>query len=502
MREQLYRLAALAGPVYAELLSGVIATVIGTYWVAGLGGSAVAAVTLAGTVENLLLGLVLVVASGVSVRLARALGAGDRDEAARTTRAAWRLCALGSLALAAPGFLLRDRLAAAFLDGEAATRAAEYFTVAFPVFVLFFAQRVADELFKGAGDTRTPMRIALLSNSLLLVLDPLLILGPGPLPALGVTGAALALATSRAVALAVTLRLRPRTDGVVRGVGAAAVRILRAGAPFGLDFTARMAVGTAQLALVAGFGVAAVAGYGIGYRLLLLLTMAFYALRQATAIRAAGLTGAGAAADLRILHRATARLAVGLGAGAALLAAACAGPLTARFTDDPAVSAQSVGFLHLTALYLLPYAPAVALGGFHQATGAGRALVLSAVFGLGAQLGAAVALSGALGVAGVWWGQVVGAVVQLGLLSLLTRRGAGADGGSGAAAGPGEQSGGEGSGGRQVPGVRAVLVDAADQFEGEPGVVAAGREAAGHLEALRLQKSGQRPGEGAEAGLG
>lgn len=425
MREQSIRLARLAGPVYAELLSGVIATVIGTLWVAGLGGAAVAAVTLAGTIENLLLGLVLVAASGVSVRLARALGAGDRDEAGRITRAAWRLCALGTLVLAVPGFLLRDRIAAAFLDGEAAIRAAEYLTVAFPAFGLFFAQRVADELFKGAGDTRTPMRIALLSNALLLVLDPLLILGPGPLPALGVPGAALALAASRAVALAVTLRLRPRIGGPVRGVGAAAVGILRAGAPFGLDFTARMAVGTAQLGLVAGFGVAAVAGYGIGYRLLLVLTMAFYALRQAAAIRAARLAGAGRAEPLRDLRRATAHLSAGLGAAAALLAAGAAGPLTALFTDDRTVAAQSVGFLHLTALYLLPYAPAVALGGYHQATGAGRVLVVSAVLGLGAQLGAAVVLSGWWGVDGVWLGQLVGAVVQLVVLVVLTRGGVG-----------------------------------------------------------------------------
>ncbi|MET8624258.1 MATE family efflux transporter [Kitasatospora sp. NPDC004669] len=332
-------LAALAGPVYVELLSGVIASVIGTLWVAGLGGTAVAAVTLAGTVENLLLGLVLVVSSGTSVRLSHALGAGDHDEAARTTRAAWRLCAVGSLALGVPGFLLRDRLAAAFLDGEAAARAGEYLTVAFPAFALFFAQRVADELFKGAGDTRTPMRIALLSNALLLVLDPLFILGPGPLPALGVTGAALALAASRAVAFAVTLRLRlrlrPRTGGAARGVGSAALRIVRAGAPFGLDFSARMAVGTAQLGLVAGFGVAAVAGYGIGYRLLLVVTMAFYAVRQAAALRAARLAGAGARAALGALRRATVRFAALLGAGAAALSAALAAPLTALFTDDP-----------------------------------------------------------------------------------------------------------------------------------------------------------------------
>ncbi|MFD8755396.1 MATE family efflux transporter [Kitasatospora sp. NPDC059577] len=427
MRGHLSRLTALAVPVYAELLSGVVASVIGTLWVAGLGGAAVAAVTLAGTVENLLLGLVLVVGSGTSVRLSRALGAGDHDEAARTTRAAWWLCAAGSLALAVPGFLLRDRLAGAFLDGEAAAHAAAYLTVAFPAFALFFGQRVADELFKGAGDTRTPMRIALLSNALLLVLDPLLILGAGPLPALGVPGAALALAASRAVALAVTLRLSarpqpwPRPARAAGAVRAAAARIVRAGTPFGLDFTARMAVGTAQLALVAGFGVAAVAGYGVGYRVLLVVTMAFYALRQAAAIEAARLTGAGEGGALRTLHRATGRLAALVGAVAAVLSATLAAPLTALFTDDPAVAAQSVGFLRMAALYLLPYALVVALGGFHQAAGAGRPVVLSVLVGLGAQLVTSAALSGPLGVSGVRLGPVVGAVLQLALLAALAR---------------------------------------------------------------------------------
>ncbi|MEE1783681.1 MATE family efflux transporter [Streptomyces sp. SP17BM10] len=424
MRTHLARLAALAGPVYAELLSGVVASVIGAFWVAGLGGAAVAAVTLAGTVENLLLGLVLVVASGTSLRLSRALGAGDAAGAARTARAAWRLCALVTAALAVPGFLLRERLAAGFLDGPAAGLAAGYFAVAFPAFGLFAGQRVADELFKGAGDTRTPMRIALLSNALLLALDPLLVLGAGPVPGLGVTGAALALTASRAAALAVTLRLlaRRRAGGPVDGVGPELRRIARAGAPFGLDFTARMAVGTAQLALVAGFGVAAVAGYGVGYRVLLVLTMAFYALRQAAAIGAARLAGAGEEAELRRFARATGWFAALLGAVAAVLCAALGGPVSGLFTDDPAVAGQSAGFLHLAAPYLLPYAFVVAVGGVHQAAGAGRALVVSVTAGLGAQLGSAAALSGPLGVDGVWAGLTVGAVVQLALLVALTRR--------------------------------------------------------------------------------
>ncbi|MBP0454276.1 MATE family efflux transporter [Kitasatospora sp. RG8] len=425
MRGHLPRLLALAGPVYGELLSGVIASVIGTVWVAGLGGAAVAAVTLAGTVENLLLGLVLVVSSGTTVRLSRAVGAGDPASAGRTERAAWRLCAAGSLAIAVPGFLLREEIAGAFLDGPAAGLAADWFTVAFPAFGLFFAQRVADELFKGRGDTRTPMRMALLSNGLLLVLDPLLILGPGPLPALGVTGGALALALSRAIALAVTLLLRrgrrlPASRG---GLGGDARRIIAAGASFGLDFTARMGVGTVQLGLVAAFGVPAVAGYGVGYRVLLIVTMAFYAVRQAAAIEAARLTGAGDTAALRGLGQDAARLAGGLGAGAAVLCAVLAGPVTALFTDDPAVAGQSVGFLRMAGLYLLPYALVVALGGVHQATGAGRRLVAAVLLGLALQLAAGAALSGPLGVNGLWAGMTVGALAQLGLMRLLIGRG-------------------------------------------------------------------------------
>ncbi|MEV6977252.1 MATE family efflux transporter [Kitasatospora sp. NPDC093806] len=432
MRGHLPRLVALAGPVYGELLSGVIAAVIGTYWVAGLGGPAVAAVTLAGTVENLLLGLVLVVSSGVTVRLSHAHGAGDRAAAGRVARAAWRLCALGSLALAVPGFLLREPLAHSFLDGAAATLAADYFAVAFPSFALFFGQRVADELFKGVGDTRTPMRMALLANSLLLVLDPLLILGPGPLPALGVTGAALALTLSRAVALAATLLLRRRhrlsspvdepAPADAPGLLPTARAIVSAGAPFGLDFTARMGVGTAQLGLVASFGVPAVAGYGVGYRVLLIVTMAFYAVRQAAAIEAARLTGAGSAAAVRALGRDTARLAAVLGTGAAVLCVAAATPVAALFTDDPAVAGEAVGFLRMAGLYLLPYALVVALGGVHQATGAGRRLVLAVLLGLAAQLAAGAALSGPIGVDGLWAGMTIGALAQLALLHLLVGR--------------------------------------------------------------------------------
>lgn len=419
VRGHVPRLAGLAWPVYVELLSGVIASIITTFWVARLGGPAVAAVTLASGVEHLLLGLVFVVSSGTCLRLSRAHGAGDAAEAGRVTATAWWLCGLGSAALAVPGVLFRQPLAELFLDGPAAELAAGYLAVAFPGLAVFFAQKVADDLFKGAGDTRTPMRTALLGNIVLFGLDPLFIFGAGPLPALGVPGAALALVASRAVALAVTLALRRR----VRTAGRASIRsarqILTAGVSFGVDFTARMAVGMVQLGLVASFGVAAVAGYGIGYRVLLIATMAFYAVRQAAGIEAARHAGAGRPDQLPALARDTAVLAAMVGTVTTVLSAVAAGPLTAFFTQEAAVAAQSLAFLRLMSFYLLPYALVVGLGGVLQAAGRGRALVLATALGFAVQLPAGYGLSRLIGVNGVWVAMALGALTQLAVFSLL-----------------------------------------------------------------------------------
>ncbi|GAA1138147.1 putative MATE family efflux protein [Kitasatospora gansuensis] len=419
MRGHVSRLAGLAWPVYVELLSGVIASIITTFWVARLGGPAVAAVTLATGIEHLLLGLVLVVSSGTSLRLSRARGAGDAAEAGRVGTTAWWLCGLGSVALAVPGALYRESVAGLFLDGQAAQLAAGYLAVAFPGLVVFFAQKVADDLFKGSGDTRTPMRTALLGNLLLFPLDPLLIFGAGPVPALGVSGAALALVASRAVALAVALALHRR----VRVPGRVSVRtarqIMAAGLSFGVDFTARMAVGMVQLGLVASFGVAAVAGYGIGYRILLVATMAFYAIRQVAGIEAARRAGAGRADQLPALALDTAILAASVGAAATALCATAGGPLTELFTRDPAVVAQSLAFLRLMCLYLLPYALVVGLGGVLQAAGRGRALVLATALGFAVQLPSGYGLSRLIGVNGVWTAMAAGALTQLAAYRLL-----------------------------------------------------------------------------------
>ncbi|MHC5908952.1 MATE family efflux transporter, partial [Streptomyces sp. S6] len=186
-------LVTLARPIYLSLLASVLSGLLNTLWVAPLGPSAVAAVAVATTTENVLLGVALVFSSGTTVLLARARGADDPVAAGTAVRGGWVLFALVTPVVAGGGYLLREPLARLLLGGDAPLAA--YFAISLPGLAVFYAQNLVDGILKGLGDARTPMRLALLANGLILAVDPLLI------RTYGVRGAAASTVLCRCVAL-------------------------------------------------------------------------------------------------------------------------------------------------------------------------------------------------------------------------------------------------------------------------------------------------------------
>ncbi|MDN5353138.1 MAG: hypothetical protein PWQ12_2059, partial [Clostridiales bacterium] len=65
--------------------------------------------------------------------------------------------------------------------------------------VFMFGYNVTSAILRGLGDSRTPLRFLAYSTVINVVLDPLLIFGIGPLPVLGIQGAALATIISQAI---------------------------------------------------------------------------------------------------------------------------------------------------------------------------------------------------------------------------------------------------------------------------------------------------------------
>ncbi len=364
-------LVSLAGPIYCELLSGVVAGIINMVWVARLGGAAVAAVAVATNVENVLLGVALAAGPGTTVLVARASGAGDPAGLRAAVRGGWALWALVTPAVAVGGYLCRKPLAHLVLgdaDGDALALAIDYFSIALPGIAVFFATNVVDGILKGTGDTRTPMQLALLANGLILALDPWLVLGCD----LGVRGAAIATVLSRTAALVcgcVALRrsdtLRWANDAHGRGapthaagplrrarsLGLDARRTAGVGVPMSVDFVLRMTGALTLVAVVARLGVAEAAGYGLATKATYIATMAFYAVRQSAAIHTACLLGAGRDERL-VIGRQALLLAGGLGAAASLTLLA-AGPWIMRaFGAEDVVVAAGALYLRCLGPYL------------------------------------------------------------------------------------------------------------------------------------------------------
>ena len=137
-----------------------------------------------------------------------------------------------------------------------------------PLFFGFFA---IDAGFRASGDTRTPLRILVVSVLVSLVLDPVLILGLGPVPKRGIAGAAVATIATRTLAFAIGLWLLHRR-GMLRFTAVTRVRaatiwaITRVGAPTavtGITFSLIYVVLTRS---IAPFGTPALAALGIGHR--------------------------------------------------------------------------------------------------------------------------------------------------------------------------------------------------------------------------------------------
>ncbi|GAA2363863.1 MATE family efflux transporter [Streptomyces cuspidosporus] len=425
------RLVRLAYPVYGELLAGVVAGIVNMVWVARLGGPAVAAVAVATNVENLALGLILMAGSGTTVLVARARGARDPAALRTAVRGGWALCALLTPAVAVGGWALREPLAFLVLgggDGPAQRLAAGYFAISLPGLAVFFAQNLLDGILKGAGDTRTPMRLAFLGNALILVLDPLLIFGLCGLPALGVHGAAWATVAGRSAALAaglVALRSNPllRQAATARPAGRtwSALRATAAtGLPMAADFTARMAGSLLLVAVVARIGVTSVAAYAIATKAMYVATMSFYAVRQAAAIHTAHTLGAGRDGRAAIARQA-ALLGAALGVLAALALLAAAPWVMRAFGARPDVAAAGTAFLRCLGPYLALLGCFIAVGGVFEGAGGSPLMLRVTLAGTAVQLPLAHGLAG-FGLPGVCAAMALAAALQCLAVLALSRR--------------------------------------------------------------------------------
>ena len=211
----------LAIPMMLELVMESTFAVVDIYFVGKLGG-AVATVGLTETYLFLLYSIAMGLSTAVTAIVARRIGeksGGGR----RRCRAGHRHCRAAVTAVFLAGiFYAQELLALMGADEwsiEHGYRYTQWMLGGNVVIMLLF---VINAVFRGAGDAAIAMRVLIVAN-LNMALDPLLIFGWGPIPAMGIEGAAIATNIGRSVGVLLQLWVLLKGGQHIR-VGAAQLR--------------------------------------------------------------------------------------------------------------------------------------------------------------------------------------------------------------------------------------------------------------------------------------
>jgi MATE family multidrug resistance protein len=184
-------LLALSVPVLFSLIAEPLTGIVDTAFIARLGAVPLAALGVATTLLSGVFWVFNFLAIGTQTEVGRSLGAGDHGGARRAAGLAVTLGAVLGGALAVVTWPWLDSIAAAMgADGALRDGAVTYLRIRLLGGPALLATLAAFGALRGVQDMRTPLRVAVAANVLNAALDPFLIFGFGPLPPMGIAGAA------------------------------------------------------------------------------------------------------------------------------------------------------------------------------------------------------------------------------------------------------------------------------------------------------------------------
>lgn len=239
------RVMLLAWPAIVENLLHTMVGIVDTAMVGRLGSASLASVGLANQIFNVGLTVFAALATGSTAIVARHIGAHESDKASDVARQSLVLGVFvsGTVMVA---LLIWARSLLGLLFGRSEDfvldMSASYVRIVALALILNYFLIVINAILRGAGDTKTPMRITAIVNIVNILGNTIFIYGIGPIPALGVAGAAIGTAMAHAtggiLALSVLFRnpiLRVRLSDSFKPDRSIIARISNIGVPAGVE---------------------------------------------------------------------------------------------------------------------------------------------------------------------------------------------------------------------------------------------------------------------------
>ena len=343
----------LAAPAVAMMACHFSFNLIDTLWVGRLiGPAALAAVSTAGFYVWVALSLGEMVEIGLIAVAARRHGEGDRERAARAAGAAVMYALVAGLVVSIVGLLIAGTMFRVMtVPPQVAELGQAYLSTWLLGCPLVFGFFAIEATFRAAGDTRTPFLMLAGSVGVSIVLDPLLILGIGPFPRLGVEGAALASVMVRGggFLLGLVIALRRGLVRIRTPDWGSIPTIIRIGAPLSLSGVLLSVIYMWLTRFTSRFGTPALAALGIGHKMEGLGFLAISGFSLAASALVGQNLGARQESRARDAVRLTISYCLVVTVTTAIAFLLIPGQLVALFTGDPDVIKDGVLYLRVIA---------------------------------------------------------------------------------------------------------------------------------------------------------
>lgn len=188
----------LAIPMILEMAMESLFAVVDAFFVAKIGVEAVATVGLTESVLTLVYSIAIGLSAAATAMVARRIGEGDRDAAAKAGAQVILIAVVLSVLIAVPGFFFAEDILRVMANDTSVSETGFHFTrllltANLPILLLW----MLNGIFRGAGDAATAMRALWIANAVNIILCPILIFGWGPVPAMGVLGSGVATTIGR-----------------------------------------------------------------------------------------------------------------------------------------------------------------------------------------------------------------------------------------------------------------------------------------------------------------
>ena len=352
------------GPVGKQLVDMTVPVLLGiatmmgqglidTWFIGQVGDAQLAAFSFGFPILMIVTSVAIGLGAGTSSVVARAIGADDHQRARRLSTDSLLLSFLVTAIISAIGIVTIGPLFRLLGAPDELMPLIRGFMIILYMGVPFIVVgMVGMASMRATGDTRLPSMLMILAAILNVILDPILIFGVGPVPAMGLNGAAMAALLARASIFIGTLYLmRHRLDMVsFNKPDPAELRqswrdVLHVGIP-AAGTNIIVPVGAAVVtAMIARFGPDAVAGFGVASRIESMMLVMYYALSAIIGPFVGQNFSAGK--DERILRALWLCTAFSIGSGLVIagLLAAMSGWLPGLFSDSESVQRVTSMFL-------------------------------------------------------------------------------------------------------------------------------------------------------------